>query len=110
MIMTTTVERFSDRVENYVKFRPGYPAEMLGLFRVEMNLTESSVIADIGSGTGISSKLFLENGNQVFGVEPNAAMRTAAEEFLGDFLNFASIDGTAENIPANVCEVTVTAH
>lgn len=95
--MINTVERFSDRVENYVKYRPGYPAEILDLFRNEMNLTESSVIADIGSGTGLSSRLFLENGNKVFGVEPNAAMRSAAEEFLADFPNFTSIDGTAEN-------------
>ncbi|MEJ7848618.1 MAG: class I SAM-dependent methyltransferase [Pyrinomonadaceae bacterium] len=95
--MRSTVERFSNRVENYVKYRPGYPAEVLRLFRNEMNLTESSVIADIGSGTGISSKLFSENGNKVFGVEPNAAMRSAAEEFLVDFPNFISVDGTAEN-------------
>ncbi len=62
-----------------------------------MNLREDSVVADIGAGTGISAKLFLENGNPVFGVEPNAAMRKAAEEFLRNFPNFKAIDGTAEN-------------
>lgn len=95
--MSNTVERFSNRVENYVKYRPGYPPEVLEIFRNEMNLTEDSVIADIGSGTGISAKVFLENGNKVFGVEPNAAMRDAAETFLSDFPKFESIDGTAEN-------------
>ena len=95
--MSDTVERFSNRVSNYVKYRPGYPAEVLGLFRDEMNLTADSVVADIGSGTGLSAKLFLENGNPVYGVEPNAAMRAAAEEFLDDFPNFKSVDGTAEN-------------
>jgi ubiquinone/menaquinone biosynthesis C-methylase UbiE len=95
--MTDTVERFSNRVENYVKYRPSYPKEVLDLFRDEMNLTENSVTADIGSGTGISAKIFLENGNEVFGVEPNAAMRNAAEEFLRDFPKFKSVDGTAEN-------------
>lgn len=95
--MTSTVERFSNRVENYVKYRPSYPKEVLEFFRDELNLTENSVIADIGSGTGISSKIFLENGNRVFGVEPNAAMRHAAEEFLREFPNFKSVDGTAEN-------------
>lgn len=95
--MENTVERFSNRVENYAKYRPSYPAEVLRLFRGEMNLLETSAIADIGSGTGISSKLFLEKGNKVYGVEPNAAMRSAAEEFLGGYLNFLSIDGTAEN-------------
>jgi ubiquinone/menaquinone biosynthesis C-methylase UbiE len=92
-----TVERFSNRVENYVKYRPTYPAKILDLFREEMNLRNDSPIADIGSGTGISAKLFLENGNTVFGVEPNAAMREAAENFLHDFTNFESINGTAEN-------------
>ena len=92
-----TVERFSNRVENYVKYRPGYPPEMLDFFRDELNLQKSSVIADIGSGTGISARLFLENGNKVFGVEPNEPMREAAEEFLQDFPNFESINGTAEN-------------
>ncbi len=95
--MASTVERFSNRVENYVKYRPGYPPEVLGLFRNEMGLTPDSVIADVGSGTGISSRLFLENGNEVFGVEPNDAMRAAAEEFLAAFPNFHSRNGTAEN-------------
>ncbi len=92
-----TVERFSNRVENYVKYRPGYPPEMLDLFRGKMNLTENSVIADIGSGTGISSKVFLENGNVVFGVEPNQAMRGAAEKFLQNFPKFKNVNGTSEN-------------
>ena len=91
-----TVERFSNRVENYVKYRPTYPAQVLDLFREEMNLQNDSIVADIGSGTGISAKLFLENGNTVFGVEPNKLMREAAENFLRDFPNFKSVDGTAE--------------
>jgi SAM-dependent methyltransferase len=95
--MSDTVERFSNRVANYVKFRPGYPKEVLQFFKDELNLKTDSVIADIGSGTGISSKLFLESGNTVFGVEPNAAMRQAAEEFSQKFPNFKSVDGTAEN-------------
>ena len=94
--MSDTIERFSDRVANYVKYRPGYPPEVLGLFRDEMGLTPSTVLADIGSGTGLSAKIFLENGNKVYGVEPNAAMRAAAEEFLADFPDFQSIDGTSE--------------
>ncbi len=95
--MKNSVERFSNRVKNYVKYRPHYPKEILRVFRDEMNLNESSVIADIGSGTGISSKLFLENGNKVFGVEPNELMRDAAEEYLNEFEDFVSVDGTAEN-------------
>jgi SAM-dependent methyltransferase len=97
MTMANTVDRFSNRVSNYVKYRPGYPPEVLDLFGNEMGLTRDSIIADIGSGTGLSTKPFLENGNTVYGVEPNEAMRQAAEEYLKDFPNFISHDGTAEN-------------
>ncbi|MDI1240636.1 MAG: class I SAM-dependent methyltransferase [bacterium] len=90
-----SVERFSNRVENYVKYRPSYPPEVLDVFRDEMGLTRASVIADVGSGTGISSKLFLENGNVVYGVEPNAKMRGAASGILAAFTDFYSIDGTS---------------
>ena len=92
-----TADRFSNRVENYVKYRPGYPPEILDLFQSEMQLQKDSVIADIGSGTGISAKLFLENGNRVFGIEPNKAMRGASQEFLEDFENFQAFDATSEN-------------
>lgn len=95
--MKNTVERFSNRVENYVKYRPSYPPEVLHLFHNEMNLQTDSVVADIGSGTGISAKIFLENGNKVYGVEPNKAMREAAEVFLQEFSQFESVDGTSEN-------------
>lgn len=95
--MSDTIERFSNRVENYVLYRPTYPKEVLRLFQVEMNLRADATVADIGAGTGISARMFLENGSAVFGVEPNAAMRAAAENFLKEFPNFKSIDGTAEN-------------
>lgn len=99
--MANTVERFSNRVENYVKYRPGYPPEVLQFFKSELNLKTDSVVADIGAGTGISSKIFLENGNRVFAVEPNQAMRKAAQEFLKDFSNFRAVNGTSEktNLP-----------
>src|SRR5215207_4255830 len=109
--MTDTIERFSNRVANYVKYRPGYPKEILEVFRDEMGLTPDSVIADIGSGTGISSKVFLENGNSVYGVEPNAAMRAAAAEFLREFPEFKSVDGTAENtnLPSEAVDFVIAA-
>ena len=93
--MIDSVERFSDRVANYVKYRPGYPPAMMDFFRGRLGLTASSMVADIGSGTGLSAKPFLLNGNAVFGVEPNAAMREAAEAFLKEFSNFRSVDGTS---------------
>lgn len=94
--MTDTIERFSNRVANYVKYRPGYPREIIGYLSKHCSLTYDSVIADIGCGTGISSQLFLENCNSVIGVEPNAAMRDAALEFLADFPDFKLVDGTSD--------------
>ena len=106
-----SVERFSNRVQNYVKYRPDYPPEMLEFFKSEFGLTRDSIIADVGSGTGLSSKPFLENGNAVFGVEPNAAMREAAELFLEDFDHFQSIEGTsgATNLPDDFVDFVIAA-
>jgi hypothetical protein len=77
-------ERFSSRVENYVKYRPGYPDAILDTLRAECGLTGDAVIADIGSGTGILAEMFLKNGNPVYGVEPNREMREAGERLLVD--------------------------
>jgi SAM-dependent methyltransferase len=109
---SNSVERFSNRVDNYAKYRPDYPPEVLELFEAEMDLTEESVIADIGSGTGISSCMFLENGNTVYGVEPNAHMRDAAARYLYRFQErFHSIDGTAEatTLPERSVDIVVAA-
>jgi SAM-dependent methyltransferase len=94
--MTDPTQRFTGRVESYVKYRPSYPRAVLDLLAAECDLTSGSVVADVGSGTGILSILFLENGNRVFGVEPNPEMRAAAEELLGDHPRFESVAGTAE--------------
>ena len=113
--MKDPTQRFSNRVENYVKYRPGYPKEILQVFRSDMGVTESSRIADIGSGTGISSRLFLENGGlvsgRIFGVEPNEPMRRAAEEFLKNFPAFTSINGssTATTLPDSYLDLIVAA-
>ncbi len=89
-------QRFSDRVENYVKYRPGYPKKMVKFICDKFGLNRHKKIADIGSGTGISSKLMLETGSTVFGVEPNDKMRQAAERYLAGYENFRSFRGTAE--------------
>ena len=89
-------ERFSSRVENYVRFRPSYPLEVLDLLKAECGFNTSSIVADVAYGTGIFSKLLLENGNRVFGVEPNESMRHAGEQFLAGHPAFASVAGTAE--------------
>ena len=94
--MTDSTQRFSSRVKDYVKYRPGYPLAILALLKDECGLTGASVVADIGSGTGMLTELFLRNDNPVIAVEPNREMREAAERLLGRYPNFTSISGTAE--------------
>jgi SAM-dependent methyltransferase len=91
-----SAQRFSNRVENYIKFRTGYPGALIETLRKECGLTELSTIADIGSGTGILTELFLRNGNHVAGVEPNRDMREAAERLLARYSRFQSVAGRAE--------------
>jgi SAM-dependent methyltransferase len=88
--------RFSNRADDYAKYRPSYPAGVLDVLQTECSLTNTSLVADIGSGTGILSELFLKNGNSVVGVEPNAPMRQKAEGLLAKYSRFTSIDATAE--------------
>lgn len=94
---TNSKERFSNRVDNYSKYRPSYPNEIIDFLKETIGLTKNSVIADIGSGTGISSKIFLDNGNTVYGVEPNDKMREEGNRFLESYNNFYSIKGSSES-------------
>jgi SAM-dependent methyltransferase len=88
--------RFSDRVDDYVRYRPRYPAGVVRVLEEEVELGPEWVIADVGAGTGLSAEPFLANGNVVFAVEPNAEMRAAAESLHGDGDFFHSVAGTAE--------------
>lgn len=97
MTFSNAKQRFSNRVEDYVRYRPGYPAGVLDFLAEHCGLHRGHVIADVGAGTGLLSKLFLDHGNHVYGVEPNAEMQDAGEEFLRGYPNFASIKGSAES-------------
>lgn len=101
MVTTDPTLRFSSRVENYIRYRPGYPPRVLETLRTDCGLSSDSVVADIACGTGIFTKMLLENGNAVFGVEPNREMREAAERLLAGYPKFTSVAGTAEasNLP-----------
>lgn len=88
--------RFGDCVELYVRWRPDYPPALLDVLRRECSLTPQSIVADVGSGTGLLTRLLLDNGNTVIGVEPNAAMRAAAESQLADRRRFSSVAASAE--------------
>ncbi|HEY6338188.1 MAG TPA: class I SAM-dependent methyltransferase [Candidatus Sulfotelmatobacter sp.] len=96
MPASNATRRFSGRVENYVRYRPGYPPEVLHALKKECGLTASQVIADVASGTGIWTRMLLGNGNRVIGVEPNTEMREAGERQLAEFTKFTSAAGTAE--------------
>jgi SAM-dependent methyltransferase len=96
MTFADAKQRFSTRVADYIRYRPSYPSELLELLRSECGLRSGHVIADIGSGTGFLSELFLKNGNLVYGVEPNKEMRQAGEEYLASYDGFSSIEGSAE--------------
>lgn len=89
-------KRFSRTVEHYIRYRPGYPEALLCFLQKHLNLTPQSIIADIGSGTGLLTEIFLNNGNPTYAVEPNTEMRLAAEHLLRDYPHFTSIEGTAE--------------
>ncbi|MCM3782772.1 methyltransferase domain-containing protein [Neobacillus mesonae] len=89
-------ERFSNRVDTYVKYRPSYPPEALDYMYGTIGLNPSSLIADIGAGTGIMSELLLARGSSVIAVEPNAEMREAAEARLSGNPKFRVQSSPAE--------------
>lgn len=90
-------ERFSDRAGLYERFRPGYPADIIPFLEEAIGLSNKTIIADVGSGTGLLTELFLRAGNRVYAVEPNDKMRAVAESRFGDLANFSSIKATAED-------------
>jgi SAM-dependent methyltransferase len=109
--MLHPTERFSSRVENYIKYRPGYPPEAIEVLKIECGLTPEAIVADVGSGTGILTELLLKNGNRVFGVEPNREMREAAERLLAGYATFTSVAAPAEatTLPVRSVDFVVAA-
>src|SRR5208283_1237876 len=88
--------RFSNRVDDYVKYRPHYSKDVVQALQSACELCPDHIIADVGCGTGLLAKIFLENGNRVVGVEPNREMRIAGENYLATYPNFSMVDGSAE--------------
>ncbi|MBO9605691.1 MAG: class I SAM-dependent methyltransferase [Paenibacillaceae bacterium] len=91
-----STKRFTSRVGNYVKYRPSYPQQAIDFLYDELGFASASAIADVGSGTGIFTSLLLDRGSRVYAVEPNEAMREAAERQFEDRPGFVSCIGTAE--------------
>ena len=95
-VSRNSTTRFSDRVEDYIRYRPSYPEEVIDRLALECGLCDESRIADVGSGTGILTRLLLDRGYSVYGIEPNREMREAGERLLSGYKSFSSVDGTAE--------------
>lgn len=93
------VELFTALADDYARYRPGYPAEVLGVLASACGITPDWVVADIGAGAGNLARLFLQAGHHVVGIEPNSKMRQAAESLFACYPKFCSLDGTAEQIP-----------
>ena len=104
-------ERFSNRVDDYVRYRPSYPIEALDFLYSTVGFSQNACIADVGAGTGIFSALLLERGSEVIAIEPNAEMRKAAIERLGDRTGYKPLPGSAENtgLPARSVDHIVCA-
>lgn len=94
--MIDPTERFSGKVDDYANYRPSYPQECIKFLQQQFNITKDSVIADIGSGTGILTKLLLDLDCEVVAVEPNDQMRVMAEKHLKGNNKFISLNGTGE--------------
>lgn len=92
-----TTGNFTGKADIYAKYRPSYPDEYIDYLFSANQLKKDSIVADIGSGTGIFSRQLLERGLHVIGVEPNDDMRTMAEQSLKQYARFNSIKATAEN-------------
>lgn len=96
MTFTDSKQRFSSRVADYIRYRPSYPPAILDVLGEQCGLQHEHVVADIGSGTGLLSELFLKKGHRVWGVEPNKEMREGGKEYLESYPRFASVNGSAE--------------
>ena len=100
---------YTDRVDWYLHGRPTYPDAVLDVLDEGRGLKPDRPVADVGSGTGMLTRVFLDNGNLVYAVEPNASMRSAAEGELRDRPNFVSVAGTAEETGLDSGSVDVVA-
>lgn len=104
------IDLFNGRADLYAKARPSYAEQLLAVLKKDYCL-ENSIVADVGSGTGIFSKQLLDMKNEVYGVEPNVDMRLKAEQALANYPLFHSVAGGAENttLPDCSCDFVTVA-
>ncbi|MBN1881372.1 MAG: class I SAM-dependent methyltransferase [Deltaproteobacteria bacterium] len=110
-MMTDAIHRFDERSEEYDRFRPSYPVEMMNFLRVEVGLDASHVVVDVGAGTGKLTEILLQNENRAYAVEPNDRMRVIAERNLSRYKKYISVKGTAEemNVPDHAADFVFAA-
>lgn len=103
--------RFSTKAEVYALARPRYPQAVVSFFEERQVIVPGSLLADLGSGTGLSAEPFLEAGYTVIGIEPNAAMRHEGDNFLKRYPQFRSVQGTSEatTLPDRSVDVVLAA-
>jgi ubiquinone/menaquinone biosynthesis C-methylase UbiE len=108
-LKSAPTERFSDRVDDYIKYRPHYSRDVVEALREACGLQPEHTIVDVGCGTGLLAIIFLEAGNPVIGVEPNAQMRRAGAEYLKSFASFRMVYGSAEatTLPAQYADFVI---
>ncbi|MDX1396392.1 MAG: class I SAM-dependent methyltransferase [Gemmatimonadota bacterium] len=111
--MTTedSIVRFDGRAHDYDRHRPRYPRALFDALANELAIGPSTVVVDLGSGTGLSAEPLLALGCTVHAVEPNAGMRRVAEDRLGDEPGFHSVAGRAERttLPGACADLVVAA-
>ncbi|MDE6558069.1 MAG: class I SAM-dependent methyltransferase [Clostridia bacterium] len=100
-------EKFSGKATDYDNARPAYAESLINALYSDFGFSTQSVIADIGSGTGIFTEQLLKRGNKVYGVEPNADMRKAGEERLKGYRDFVSVNGDAANTKLKTSSVDI---
>jgi ubiquinone/menaquinone biosynthesis C-methylase UbiE len=103
------VERFTGRVADYERYRLRYPWHVIEVLNEHGALSQDDLVADVGAGTGMVAELFLENGNWVIAVEPNAEMRAACEKKLSHYDGFRLVDAAAEQTGLDDASVDLVA-
>ncbi|MBI1290120.1 methyltransferase domain-containing protein [bacterium] len=97
--------RFSNRVDDYRRFRPTYPAAVIDLLKSRVAPRPDAQVADVGSGTGIFARLLLESGYRVVAIEPNRDMAAVATSELASFPGFRLLHAPAEELPLDTASV-----